>query len=116
MSLNRKRVDPTAPGSTWSERATAVAACAVLGPACILNLAAGETRAATSDARDAAVAEGRGALAGLGDAVTDTVTAAAAPVAEVSSAVRWSVVAIVSLAFLAFAFLITFILMRIGIL
>jgi len=101
-----------APGVSLGDRARAVVTCAALGPVCIAGLVAGSAVTAGNAAGTAAIEARDSVLTDLGDAVT----AGAAPIAEISSAVRWSVIAVVSLVFLAMAFLITFILFRVGVL
>lgn len=123
VTLPRKAVDPAAPGSTWRERASAVATCAALGPVCIMGLATGTAYAiadegaeALEGVRDGVTDSATGVVSDLGSAVAETAGAAAAPLAEVSSAVRWGTVAIVSVAFLILCFLIAWGLTRVGVL
>lgn len=105
-----------APGVTVGDRVRGVLTCAALGPVCIAGMVTGSA-VATGTAVGVEAREARDeALTGLGDTVTGAIAGVAAPVAEISSAVRWSVIAVVSLVFLAMAVLITFILFRIGVL
>lgn len=121
--LPRKAIDPSAPGSTWRDRVSAVATCAALGPVCIAGLATGSAYAVANESveaaegvRDGVVSEGRGLISELGDAAAEVAGAATDPLAEVSSAVRWATVAIVSVAFLILCFLIAWALTRVGVL
>jgi hypothetical protein len=119
VALSRASVDPAAPDSSLLTRAAAVARCAALGPVCIYAMATSSAWTTGEAVVDGGVAARDAAIAGAeqaGENLTDLVVASATPVAEVSSAVRWATVGLVSIVFLVLAFLVTWVLLRTGIL